>query len=35
MKLAANAIRGKQAPEEMVSRMGVPVPEEPMDMEAV
>ena len=35
MKLAANAIRGKQAPEEMVSKMGVPVPEEPMDMEAV
>jgi len=35
MKLAANAIRGKQAPEEMVSRMGVPAPEEPMDMEAV
>ena len=35
MKLAANAIRGKHAPEEMVSKMGVPVPEEPMDMEAV
>ena len=35
MKLAANAIRGKQAPEEMVSKMGVPVSEEPMDMEAV
>ena len=35
MKLAANAIRGKQAPEEMVAKMGVPVPEEPMEMEAV
>ena len=35
MKLAANAIRGNQAPEEMVSKMGVPVPEEPVDMEAI